>query len=223
MEAVRQPWFANCKMQNQMGAPRREGGSVRIFDIVVAGLVATSAMVVFMQAIHRRGWANADMIRAIGSILTRSEKEAWKPGVVIHYTIGVFFAFAYSVLLAISPASSFLGVLVLSTFIGMVHGVVVGLMLTILVAEHHPLERFQHAGAGVVIAHKLGHVVYGFTVGLTLGLVGSPIARRSGTAAVPLEEMLGISAEWLLLLGAPMLILALTIIPWVRQHKHVEA
>jgi hypothetical protein len=26
-----------------------------------------------------------------------------------------------------------------------------------------------------------------------------------------------------LLLGAPMLILALTIIPWVRQHKHVEA
>jgi len=43
---------------------------------------------------------------------------------------------------------------------------VVSFALVVLVAEHHPLERFQKAGMGVAVAHLLGHLVYGLIIGL---------------------------------------------------------
>ncbi len=189
------------------------------FDIIVAGIVATTAMVLVMEAIHRMGWANADMVRAVGSIFTRSDHGAFGIGLTVHYLMGILFAFAYTFILSIAPIYSFKAVVILSTTMGMVHGMVVGLLITIFVAEHHPLPRFREGGAGVVIAHKIGHDVYGVVLGLTLGLLGSPVARLSGADAVPVQEILGYSLVWILLFGVPLLFLACNCLPWVKRWR----
>ena len=43
-------------------------------------------------------------------------------------------------------------------------------LLVALVAEHHPIEKFQSAGLGVAAAHWVGHVVYGLVVGGIAGM-----------------------------------------------------
>jgi hypothetical protein len=143
-----------------------------IWTAVVAGLIGTGGMVLVLNAITKSGWTNADMVRALGSLFTRSLKNAYGIGIVIHFISGIFFAFLYS--LAITafnvhnvPLTAASGVL-----IGFIHGGVVGFMLVTAVAEHHPLPQFQKAGFSVGVAHWIAHVVYGFLVGLIFGLMG---------------------------------------------------
>ena len=49
---------------------------------------------------------------------------------------------------------------------GLFHGMVVGFVGVITVAEHHPLEKFKKAGFTVAVAHLFGHIVYGLSIGL---------------------------------------------------------
>ena len=55
---------------------------------------------------------------------------------------------------------------VLGGGIGFVHGIVVALGLVIMVAENHPLPKFQKAGFKVAFYHFLAHIIYGVTVGI---------------------------------------------------------
>src|SRR5436309_451054 len=119
-----------------------------------------------MSVVHRYKWANADMIRAVGSLFSLSYEEALAPGLFIHYTFGVFFAFVYAFIIGLAPVSSPTVAFFIATFCGMVHGVIVGLLLDVLVAEHHPLKQFRKAGMSVVLAHVFGHAFYGLTLGI---------------------------------------------------------
>jgi len=56
--------------------------------------------------------------------------------------------------------------------IGLFHGVAVGFLLVVAVAEYHPLKKFQEAGVEVAIAHLVGHVIYGVIVGAVIGYTG---------------------------------------------------
>ena len=47
-----------------------------------------------------------------------------------------------------------------------------GFVLVTAVAENHPLPEFQQAGFSVAVAHWAAHIVYGFVVGLTIGVIG---------------------------------------------------
>lgn len=139
---------------------------------VLAGIVATSGMSLLMWAITRSGIAEADMIRAIGTIFTRSGKSAFTVGLVVHYIVGVLIAFAYVALISIIGYSSVAGAIGLGCLISIAHGVAFGFVLVISVAEHHPMERFRKAGMEVAVAHFAGHVVYGFLIGTVVGLTG---------------------------------------------------
>ncbi|MCC6711748.1 MAG: hypothetical protein IT344_00150 [Candidatus Dadabacteria bacterium] len=139
---------------------------------VLAGIVATSGMSLLMWAITRSGIAEADMIRAIGTIFTRSGKSAFTVGLVVHYIVGVVIAFAYVALISIIGYSSVAGAIGLGCLISVAHGVAFGFVLVISVAEHHPMERFRKAGMEVAVAHFAGHVVYGFLIGTVVGLTG---------------------------------------------------
>ena len=138
---------------------------------LATGLVATFLMTLVLYSIHWRGFANADMLRALGSILTRSEQTALIPGTVLHFLFGIVFAFIYVGFWSSLPISALWTYLALGAIFGLGHGLVVSFALVVLVAEHHPLERFQRVGMGVAVAHLIGHVVYGLVVGaLTAGL-----------------------------------------------------
>ena len=141
-----------------------------ILLILLTGLLATGVMSVTLYMIHWRGFAEADMIRAVGSIITRNEANALPVGIALHFFFGIVFAFVYVVIWSTLPIDAFSHYVILGLISGFAHGLVVSFMLVVLVAEHHPLERFQQAGMGIALAHLAGHIVYGLLVGIITGL-----------------------------------------------------
>ncbi len=144
---------------------------VAFVKTVVAGIAGTLCMSVLMSIIHSTGIANADMIRAIGSMFTRSYENSFTLGVVIHFLFGIIIAFIYVLLInLLSPGSVGYSILT-GGMIGLFHGVAVAFLLVIAVAEHHPLEQFRNAGVEVAVAHLVGHIVYGLIVGAVVGVL----------------------------------------------------
>jgi hypothetical protein len=143
-----------------------------VLKIVFAGLAGTTAMILLMGLIHGLKWAEADMVRAIGSLYTEEEEGALPVGLVVHMTGGVFFAFLYALLISVAPIppTSPGAVFLVCLLAGVFHGFVVSIFLAVVVAEYHPLKRFQKAGVDVVLSHLAGHVAYGATVGLVFVL-----------------------------------------------------
>lgn len=142
---------------------------------IVAGIVGTAGMSLAMWAITKSGVANAGMIRAIGSLFTKSYGNSFNPGIIIHFISGILFAFLYVILISIFAPTSIAAAIGTGAMIGLFHGVAFAFLLVIMVAEHHPLEQFRAAGFEVAIAHLVGHIIYGILVGLVVGLTGARI------------------------------------------------
>ena len=135
----------------------------------LAGVAATIVMSAVMYFIHWREFAEADMIRALGGLVTRKEEDALFVGAAIHLVSGVIFAFLYVGTWSLFPLEGVREFLLFGILAGTFHGLVVSFLLISVVAGRHPLERFQNAGIDVGVAHLLGHVAYGATVGAIAG------------------------------------------------------
>ena len=142
-----------------------------VLGTLIAGLFGTLLMSIAMYFIHRREWANADMIRALGSAATRSYKGSYFPGLGIHFSMGVLFAFPYAAVIGAAHGYSAAVSLGIGALIGFVHGFVMGFLLLAL-TDKHPVERFRGAGFEVAAAHLFGHVVYGIGVAVIVRLFG---------------------------------------------------
>lgn len=138
---------------------------------IVTGVVATAVMTLALYLVHWGGFANADMIRALGSLLTRSERDAVVPGMFMHFINGIIFAGIYIAVLSWLPVIELQTYVLVCLLFGFAHGWVVSFALVVLVAEHHPLQRFRNVGLGVAVAHLVAHVIFGFVVGLMAGLL----------------------------------------------------
>lgn len=134
--------------------------------ILAAGFIATALMSLLLSVITRSKLANADMIRAIGSLYTGSYNNALIPGLIIQFASGVFFAFAYFVVMNFFFTPTLLRGILGGVIIGLAHGLIVGFALVITVAEHHPVEKFRKAGLTVASSHIAGHVIFGLSVGV---------------------------------------------------------
>ena len=135
----------------------------------LVGIAGALVMVGVMYAIHFSGVAEADMIRAIGSIITKSEKNALLLGSAVHLASGVVFSFIYVGFWSLFPLQGVNEFFLFGVVAGSFHGIVVSFILVSVVAGRHPLERFRNAGIGVAVAHLLGHVAYGAMVGAAAG------------------------------------------------------
>ena len=138
----------------------------------LVGIASTSLMTFALYLLHWRGFSNGDMVRALGSILTRHYENALGPGLALHYTFGVLFTFLYVYVWGLFPEIAADGIwryVGLGIFCGAAQGLVVSMLLVIFVAEHHPLLQFRVAGMRVALAHVLAHVVFGGVVGLMVG------------------------------------------------------
>lgn len=145
---------------------------IDVITIILAGLLATLVMCAFLELVTRSKLANADMIRAIGSIFTGSYENSLKPGLIIQFGSGVVFSFIYfGVLSFFSTGPSVVGA-VMGAVIGLFHGIVVGLGIVVSVAEHHPLPRFRQAGFMVAASHVFGHMIYGLIIGMIFAASG---------------------------------------------------
>jgi uncharacterized membrane protein YagU involved in acid resistance len=139
---------------------------------ILAGIVGTAGMTFTMYLINRTGIANARMVIAVGSIITKSREKAIKVGLIIHFAFGIFFGMIYTFLIQIFEVAGFSSTVGIGFFIGCIHGFVMSFILVIAVAEHHPLEEFRDTGFAVAFAHVIGHMVYGTLVGLIVGESG---------------------------------------------------
>jgi len=136
-----------------------------IFIIVIAGLISTILMCLILGAITRLEIANADMIRALGSIYTKDYSNSFKQGFIFMLFSGVFFSFIYYIIINFFVPIPGIQTVLAGLAMGLFHGMVVSLGLVVIVAEHHPLEKFRNAGFSVAGSHLVAHIVYGFSIG----------------------------------------------------------
>lgn len=138
----------------------------------LAGVIGTAGMSIALWGISHTGIANAAMIRAIGSLFTRSYEDSFGLGLTVHFIVGIILAFIYIALISLFEPESLAGAIAYGGMIGLAHGVAFGFLLVVAVAEYHPLEQFRKVGLEVAIAHLIGHVIYGVLVGAVAGLTG---------------------------------------------------
>jgi hypothetical protein len=62
---------------------------------IFVGFVATLGMTSLLWIADRSGWANANMVRALGSTITRSFETSLLPGIIVQFTAGFVFAMIY--------------------------------------------------------------------------------------------------------------------------------
>lgn len=137
---------------------------------LIAGVLGGLAMEGVMWLIARAGLARGDMILALGSLLTKSRANAYRVGLVVHATAAIGFAFVYVLLMVTLGLTRLPLSFMLGLAAGVLHGLLVSLMLVWVVADRHPLEEFKEADLLVGLSHFAGHVAYGATVGVVVGL-----------------------------------------------------
>lgn len=139
---------------------------------LIGGIFGTIGMTIFLTVVSKSGYANADMVRALGSLFTKTLNSAFKVGIIIHICSGIIFAFLYTFAVSTLDIHGFLSCAGAGLLIGFIHGAVVSFILVASVAENHPLPQFQKAGFSVAVAHWAAHLVYGLIVGAAIGLIG---------------------------------------------------
>lgn len=111
------------------------------------------------------GIGKIDVIPAVGALVTGKTENALVPGYFIHFASGIVFAYFYwAVLLAMKLPLTW-GMFAL---FGGVHGVIVMLLVSIIVMEHHPIARYHERGPMTGLAQLIAHILYGISVGLVV-------------------------------------------------------
>jgi hypothetical protein len=60
------------------------------FTTILTGVLATLGMTTFLYLSQAAGFANGDMVRAIGSAITRREENSLIPGLITHFFSGSY-------------------------------------------------------------------------------------------------------------------------------------
>ena len=137
---------------------------------VVAGLLGVAALEAVMWLVARGISSRANMVVAIGSLMTRSLENALIVGAFVHAAAAIAFSTLYSLLMLAAGLTSLPEAFMVGLGFGILHGIVVSLMLVWIVSDTHPLTEFKSASLAVGLCHFAGHAAYGAVVGLVVGL-----------------------------------------------------
>lgn len=151
-----------------------------LLSSIASGLIATGVMVFFLYLPRLWNGNYYDVLGALGSAVTQThDGRAYFVGSVLYFAGGIVFALLYGAVAASLLTSGALDVpqlTVLPDFpidinlffpligvlLGLAHGIVVALLVTIVV-EHHPLERYRIRLA-LALSQVIGHLAFGLTV-----------------------------------------------------------
>lgn len=133
----------------------------------LSGIVGAIAMVAFLYALHALRVINGDMLKAVGSWMTRKDEGSLQVGLLLHLLIGALFGYIYVGIWVYVDTVRYIDFLFSGILFGFAHGVAFSIAMVILVAEHHPIPRFRKAGFGIALGHLVAHVVFGWVVGAT--------------------------------------------------------
>lgn len=141
-----------------------------VVTALFAGVLGGAAMEAMLWLLGSAGWAKADMIVALGSLLTKARDNAWRVGAIVHGSAAIAFGVVYALVMLTLGYTAMPHSMMLGAGIGFVHGLIVSLGLVWVVAEQHPLEEYNEAGLAIGLAHIVGHVAYGLVVGFIVGI-----------------------------------------------------
>ena len=142
--------------------------------VLIAGVAGTLFMSVVMYSIHLKGWANADMIRAIGSLVTRRYENSVVPGLLLHLAAGCLFAIPYIYVMRGAGVHLPVHLITVGLALGTFHGAAM-IFILMAMAEKHPVAQFRKANVNVAFAHVVGHMAYGAGIGLIVAFLGPKI------------------------------------------------
>ncbi len=153
-----------------------------LLSSVAAGLIATGVMVFFLYLPRLWDGEYYDVLNALGSAITgRVGERSVFLGSLLYFGAGIVFAFLYGLLAATLlqagqmfdlpeimilpdlPLEIDLLFPVVGALLGLAHGLIVALLVTIIVIEHHPIERFRSRYA-LVASQIISHLAFGATV-----------------------------------------------------------
>lgn len=175
--------------------------------IILSGFIASLVMMGLMQLITLSKIAEADMVRAIGSLITRRLHNCFWIGLAAYLLVGVGFSYLYALfILPMLNDGLLLAPVAASTLAGLAHGGIVGFALVIEVSDRHPVKRFRNAGFQVALAHIAGHIAYGFALALSMialnGKLGALFSQLGQTPAAIFASVAALIALGLLVLSA---------------------
>lgn len=137
---------------------------------IMAGLFGAVAMWLVMRLIERAGPRTGGMVFAVGSLLTRSRKNALPAGILVYLVSAGLFGVIYTVLIHMTGMTAWPHAFFMAGGFGLFHGLVVSLGLVWIVSDNHPLEEFRNATPLVFLSHFAGHIVFGLAAGLVLSI-----------------------------------------------------
>jgi hypothetical protein len=125
--------------------------------------VGTAAMSAFLLLPRWLGMGKIDVIPAVGALITGKTENAFSIGYIVHFASGIVFAYIYWGLLLVMKLPIVWWAFAMA---GCIHGIVVMLLVSITVMEHHPIARYHERGPMTGLAQLIAHIVYGVVVGL---------------------------------------------------------
>lgn len=151
-----------------------------LLSSLAAGIIATVVMVAFLYLPRLWNGEYYDVLGALGSAFTGYlDGRAYFIGTIAYFSGGVLFAIFYGLVVEALLTSSFpipdltlfpglpvtinLFYPILGLVLGLGHGVLIALLVTIVVIEHHPLQRFRTRYI-LIISQLISHIVFGVTV-----------------------------------------------------------
>jgi len=135
---------------------------------LIGGIVGTVAMTIVLFFPRWFNLGKVDIVRAVGALFTGKPEGAEGIGFTIHVASGIFFAYVYYFVLQFSGLPINWGTFTLA---GACHGVIVMLLTSIVVLEHHPVGRYHERGPMTGIMQLVAHIVYGAVTGLVVQLI----------------------------------------------------
>lgn len=143
-----------------------------IWIVIVSGVVGTLGMSGLLWTVNFLGIAQVDLIRVLGSLVTKQRESSFSTGLMLHFFWGIFFAIFYTLAIILYNLHDIFSTTVVGFLLSLVHGFVAGMLLAVVVAEHHPVEEYRRPGMVVIIAYMAAHAVYGTLAGFVVGLIG---------------------------------------------------
>lgn len=124
--------------------------------------MGTVVMTAFLLLPRVMGWGKIDVILAVGSLITKNADRAVSYGYYVHFISGIAFAYIYWGLLTLLSLP-----IAWWTFgmAGFIHGIIIMLLVSIAVMEHHPVAKYHERGPMTGVAQLFAHILYGVVVG----------------------------------------------------------
>ena len=137
-----------------------------VLSALAAGVFATTFMTLSMVLMGPSGFRRFEFVRALGAWFSNDYRRAMNVGLTLHFVAGTIFAFLYAAIFRLFGLASGRDYILGGGALGALHGFVFSFWVIVLIAEHHPFQRFRRIGFTTALVYGFAHVIFGVAFGL---------------------------------------------------------